>query len=258
MRIERYFRTDLYRLWYSGKLFLGIVLVYIAVMANSFLWGRSVDVLLLHFGIRTFSTYQLTYIGCAVAFAPVLSEDMEHRFIYLQAGRGTVRRYTLSKVLVCFVSSVICMVSGTLLFVLTYRFRYPFCDFTTPVYEFYITQDVFRNILAEGHPVLYFAASSALTGMLAGLLSLFAMYLSLFIKNRLFVVCVPMIAHYFVDNYIVNWLKLPDWLSISYTFTSEIKMWQNSYISVLYACGMAGLGIGLFTVLITKKIRKGL
>lgn len=130
--------------------------------------------------------------------------------------------------------------------------------FTTPVYEFYITQDVFRNILAEGHPVLYFAASSALTGMLAGLLSLFAMYLSLFIKNRLFVVCVPMIAHYFVDNYIVNWLKLPDWLSISYTFTSEIKMWQNSYISVLYACGMAGVGIGLFTVLITKKIRKGL
>lgn len=258
MLIKGYFRADLYRLLHSGKLWLGMGIVYITMMINSFLWGRSLDVLLIYFGIRTFSTYQLAYIGCAVAFAPELSEDMEHRYVYPQVCRGEVRKYTISKVLVCFISSVLCMVTGTVLFVLTYRLRYPFCDVTTSVYDFYIARDVFRNVLAAGHPILFFAASASLSGMLAGLLSLLAMYLSLFIRNRLFVVCVPMIGHYFVDNYIVNWLKLPDWLSISYIFTSEIKLWQNPYFSVLYSWGIACAGIILFTALIEKKIGKGL
>lgn len=256
---KNYFKMDIYRLWHSKKILLGIVLVYAAMMLNSFLLPKSIDVLFIYFTIRTFSSSVLVYIGCAAPFATAFAEDFEYKFISPQIVRGTVGLYALSKVLVCFFSAVFCMISGVLLFVWTYSFKYPLCDVTTNIFEFYVVHDVFGGLLASGHYLSYFTASACLTGMLGGLLGLIAMYLSLFLKNKLFVISIPMMAHYFVDNYILNWLKLPAYFSPVYTFSSEMGAWELTPIkSILYAYYVTITGIVLFTLLIAKKIRKEL
>lgn len=253
-----YFKADLYRLRHSGRFCTGMLLVYAALMFNSLIWGRSLDVLIIYFGIRTFSTHVLVYIGCVFPFATVFAEDMEHKSVFWQIGRGSVPAYVLSKVSLCFTSSVFSMAGGTVLFVLTCHLKYPLCDTSTNIFEFYVSQDIFGFLLASGHHMLYFMASACLIGMFGGLLALISMYLSLFLKNKLFVICFPMMGHYFIDNYIINWLQLPAYFSPVYTFNSEAGAWDDPLTSFLYACSVSLMGIAIVTLFITSKIRKDL
>lgn len=256
---SNYFKTDIYRLWHSGRLFLGAALVYVAMMFNSLLYFRSVDVLLLYFRTRVLSTTVLVYIGCAVPFATVFVEDFNRKYAVPQVVRGKVPFYVLSKVLMCFISSILSMAVGMTLFVFTYSFKYPLCVVGTSIFDFYASHDIFGGLLTSGHYMLYFLASACLTGMFGGLLSILAMYLSLFVKNKLYVISIPMIAHYFIDNYILNWLKLPYYFSPVYIFSSEMGAWEYSSVkSVLYACGVSAVGIVVFTLLITKRVGKEL
>ncbi|MDR2043878.1 MAG: hypothetical protein LBQ15_05825 [Clostridium sp.] len=251
-----YLKMDAYRLWHSKRILAGTLLTYAALMFNSFLWGRSLDVLLLYFGIRTFSTFVLVYLGCTVPFAASLAEDLEHKFLLPQLIRGSVPRYVCSKVLLTFGSSVLCMAGGTLLFVGTYRFRYPLCDPTTGIFDYYLQADFVGGLLETGHYAAYFVASACFTGMLGGLLALLSMCLSLFVRNKLLVVSFPMIGHYFMDNYVLNWLRLPHWCSPVYIFSSEVGAWGKSPASMLYAGLVSLLGMALCAAFLTRKLRK--
>lgn len=255
---NNYLKADMYRLWHSGRLFMGAVSVYAAMMFNSLIFFRSVDVLLIYNRARMLSTTVLVYIGCAAPFATVFVEDFTDKFAVPQIVRGKTLPYVLSKTVTCFFSSVLSMAAGVLAFVLTYRLKYPLCV-EGSVFDFLVKRDVFGGLLKSGHHMLYFLATACLTGMFGGLLSIIAMYLSFFVKSRLYVICIPMIAHYFIDNYILDWLRLPDEFRITLAFISDASVWaQNPVRAVLYACLISGAGIMIFSLLITKRIRKEL
>lgn len=254
MTIRKYITSDLYRLWVSKKWITGILITYVALMLNSFLWGKSLDVLLIFWGIRTFSTIVLSYIGPAYCFSISLAEDFEHRFHYAMIGRGDVYSYSLSKVIVCFLSAVLSCSLGYLLFVFTYSFRYPLCDMSSPVTENYVMTDLFGVCIEKGHVVLFFFLSATLTGMLAGILSVMAMFFSLYVKSKIMVLCMPMMLHYFVQNYLGNWLNLPGFLCPVTIYASEVGAFDSNLLSLLYAIGIALLSIGAFSILIMKSV----
>ncbi|MCR5754319.1 MAG: hypothetical protein K6G30_05870 [Acetatifactor sp.] len=256
MQINRYFFSDLYRLWFSKRLFGGVLLIYTALILNSFLWGKSNDVLLLFMGIRTFSTIVITYIGASFCFSTSLAEDQEHGYVWQALCRGGSMRYCISKIVVCFGSAVFSYVAGYLLFVITYAFKYPLCDADGNIAQFYVGNDLFGSFIQTGHYLLFFIASSMLTGMLVGILAVCAMYLSLFIKSKVMVLSVPMLLHYFIDNYIENWLKLPDFLSPVYVFNSEVGAFNDRVLSLVFAVLYALLSLSLLLALTFKEIER--
>lgn len=255
---NNYLKADIYRLWHSGRLPMGAALVYAAMMFNSLIFFRSVDVLLIYTRARMLSTTVLVYIGCAAPFATVFVEDFTDKFAVPQIVRGKILPYVLSKTVTCFFSSVFSMAVGVSAFVLTYRLKYPLCV-AGNVFDALVNHDIFGGLLKSGHHMLYFLATACLTGMLGGLLSIIAMYLSFFVKSRLYVICIPMIAHYFIDNYILNWLRLPDGFSLVLVFASDAGLWVHEPVkAILYACLISVAGIVIFSLLITKRIRKEL
>lgn len=62
---------------------------------------------------------------CASAFAAVFCEDLENKYLRYSIGRGNLKKYVLSKVIVIYVSSIITMILGTLLFIMYLRLQLP-------------------------------------------------------------------------------------------------------------------------------------
>lgn len=67
----------------------------------------------------------IAYAFCASAFAAVFCEDLENKYLRYSIGRGNLKKYVLSKVIVIYVSSIITMILGTLLFVMYLRLQLP-------------------------------------------------------------------------------------------------------------------------------------
>lgn len=67
----------------------------------------------------------IAYAFCASAFAAVFCEDLENKYLRYSIGRGNLKKYVLSKVIVIHVSSIITMILGTLLFVMYLRLQLP-------------------------------------------------------------------------------------------------------------------------------------
>ena len=59
------------------------------------------------------------------AFAAVFCEDLENKYLRYSIGRGNLKKYVLSKVIVIYVSSIITMILGTLLFIMYLRLQLP-------------------------------------------------------------------------------------------------------------------------------------
>lgn len=67
----------------------------------------------------------IAYAFCASAFAAVFCEDLENKYLRYSIGRGNLKKYVLSKVIVIYVSSIITMILGTLLFIIYLRLQLP-------------------------------------------------------------------------------------------------------------------------------------
>lgn len=67
----------------------------------------------------------IAYAFCASAFAAVFCEDLENKYLRYSIGRGNLKKYVLSKVIVIYVSSIITMILGTLLFIMYLRLQLP-------------------------------------------------------------------------------------------------------------------------------------
>lgn len=197
--LKGYLRTDLRRLWKSGMWIIGIIGVAGALFFS--LKTGNVD---FHEGVNgnVVSTYVLAtdmsgalmmYVFCALPYGTVFSEELEHKYARYGIVRGSLKGYVLSKSIVIYVSSVIVMMGGTLLFVLLYRTQLPWVDWQWASDLGTIAAGCYGDILKSGNNLGYCMLYALHLGLLAGMLSLFAAFCSIHIFNRVLVLVMPIV-----------------------------------------------------------------
>ena len=252
--MKLYLKTDFYRMLTSRHFLLavsGIVAVY------SFAWAqlRSQDVYLLIYYIKFYSTYMLLLVFAPVAYSNSIVEDMEYKNYYLQIQKGSLGKYVWSKVITAFFSSVIVMVLGTAVFCLLAGLKMPLLLQDNPMLEYLADGDCFYSLITEKTIFLYQIADAAMTGIMAGIFSVFAMWLSLYVKNQMFTVTVPVVGFYFFINYFTRIFGDYDYFKLNVIYISNGTIFESTWWCLCYAVCVAAVIVCIIGVLIYFRIK---
>lgn len=176
--MKSYLKMDFYRMLTSKYFGIGILGV-VGVYGLSLMQLKSQDVYLLNYYIKFYSTYMLLLIFGAVAYSNAMMEDLEYKNYYLQIQKGSFRKYIWSKVITAFISAVIVMVLGTSIFCLMAHFKMPLLSPDNDMLEYLADGDYLSQLITPETIFWYLIADAAMTGLMAGIFSVFAMWLSL-------------------------------------------------------------------------------
>lgn len=184
----------------------------------------------------------ITYVFCAVPFAAVFSEDLEHKYMRYEAIRGSLKSYVISKCVVIYLSAVLTMLCGTLIFLLFCRAQIPWVNWesTDLLAE---RAGCYGSFIENGHYLTYCMLYALHLGMLAGVLSLMAAFASMFIANRMLVLVLPvllqMMLYSVINGYGVN------------VFYAYNKLFENDWFNFFFRFGLslalsAGMAVGIY------------
>lgn len=222
--------------------------------AESIKYGSEINVYDMH-SMATFSTFSLlNYVLCAFPFSGSFAIDFKsnyHRMIIARSGK---RNYAVSKVIVTAISGMLCLVVGELIYLLICSFFGPAVSLTTISELNTAGTGAFEtianaNMLIDGNYIGYFVLLAISRGLIGSFLSLIALSVSLKIQNVFVIVSSPMLIYYFIENFFMNFLKLPEMFSIANIFDGHVAVIDSRYMfwySLLVALIISVL-IGIFT-----------
>ena len=232
--MKSYLKMDFYRMLTSKYFGIGILGV-VGVYGLSLMQLKSQDVYLLNYYIKFYSTYMLLLIFGAVAYSNAMMEDLEYKNYYLQIQKGSFRKYIWSKVITAFISAVIVMVLGTSIFCLMAHFKMLLLSPDNDMLEYLADGDYLSQLITPETIFWYLIADAAMTGLMAGIFSVFAMWLSLFVKNQMFTVMVPIVGFYFFVNYFTRIFGENDYFKLNVIYISNGKIFEKSFSCFCYA-----------------------
>lgn len=252
--VKLYLKTDFYRM-FTSKHFLLAVLGIVGVY--SFAWAqlRSQDVYLLIYYIKFYSTYMLLLVFASAAYSNTIVEDMEYKNYYLQIQKGSLGKYIWSKVITTFFSSVIVMVLGTIIFCMFASLKMPLLLQDNSMLEYLTDGDYFSSLITEKTIFFYQIADAVMTGIMAGIFSVFAMWLSLYVKNQMFAVTVPVVGYYFFINYFTRIFGEYDYFKLNVIYISNGRIFENPGWCFSYAICVAAVIVCVIGILIYLKIK---
>ena len=254
MRLIRYLKTDFNRLITSWQFYGGIVGVSFLYLLAGLQLGYVSDVYSTYLFNGYYSTVILGYAFCAVPFSGCLIEDGEYDYWILQIQKGNLKEYVRSKVLTCFISGVLTMVFGVLLFALILWLRVPL--FRDSVNMDYIREaDSFGFLIYPQTIMLYFACSAGVNGMLGGIFAAISAYLSLYEPHRILTISAPLAGFYFLENFLLGTLHLPEYFNIWVIYGAGFSMFGNTLLNVIYALGIAIFFLWTVEKLMCRKLR---
>lgn len=251
--MKKYITMDIYRVLGSHDFYAGVLCVMFACWFCTYQM-KDYDVYTMFTYISWQGTYTLIYAAAAISYASAFLEDAEHQFWNVSVLRGDLKSYVLSKVLVCFLSSVFTMGLGMTLFCCVWHMEKPWSRFAESDMEIIQNIDCFRDLMTPETILLYFICGALLRGLLAGILSLVSVYISLYVKNRLFTLTVPVVAYFFLVNYLITGLGLSDMFNVCYIFEPQGGIFADSIWQIPYALGISAVTVLIFAILIERKI----
>ena len=71
--------------------------------------------------------------------------------------------------------------------------------------------------------------------MLIGLLAIVSAYVSLFVSNKLLVLSIPIMAYYFITQYITEFFPDSQYLNVNVIYTGTTNIFDHDILSFLYA-----------------------
>jgi len=251
MNKTRYAVSDRLRLITGSELYLAIIGTVCALffaLENS---GIQTSVLDTFIHTRTLSGHVLTYIFCALPYASIFCEDLEDKYIYYAVNRGKLRNYTISKVVHIYLSSVVTMVLGVLIYCLIVRIWVPWGLASDTYYESAL-EGCYNFLVLHSRYLLYCLAYAFNLGLLAGTLSVAASYISLYIHSRIIVLTVPalliLILYEIADN---SKFTVMAFEPLYNSFPAE----AHNFLFILL---LSLIPVLIFTVLIYRRLQKKL
>ena len=191
-RVERvhYLRTDIRRLTKNYPIYLAVLGVAVSLwfsledsaFTEEMVNGNALDTYKMAVNL---SGVMIAYAFCAFSYATAFCEDLEYKYARYSINRGNTWGYVVSRAVAVYGSSVGTMVLGSLLFVAAIRLRLPW---TSDI----INQDIYlvgmySPLVAGGRYWAYVFLCALQMGMLAGVLSLAASFLSTFVSNKMLI-----------------------------------------------------------------------
>jgi len=191
------------------------------------------------------------YIGlciCAGAFSRSVCEDFENREFRYYLARGNKLRYITSRSIVIFFGAVVCMIAGTILFVLACRISMPWVD--TDGGDFY-SGSAYFELIRQGHYLLYFILYALHMGLVAGTLSVVSAFTSLFIRNKVMVLAMPTLLYRLLLDFSIAGKDL-------YMLFPLYKCITNDALNFLFVFALTASTAAIFTVGMYFRIDKWL
>lgn len=251
--MKNYIKVDSYRVVCSGSFWIAVFGVFFVNLLGRMQQTFSLDVFTAQYYSNMYSLFILSFAFGSLAYANSLVEDAECKSWYLQIQRGSLKGYVRSKVLICFFSAVLATMMGTMLFVLVGRAEMPFLSEENFFYDSFATQSMFAGFLTPERILLYFIVIAFMQGILAGILAMCSMLLSLFVRNRMFTITVPVIGFYFLTTYLE---KISPYLDLYNMYVYGAPVLGNNAGSFLYALVLAVILLILFDELIQLKMER--
>lgn len=255
-RILRYLAMDFFRFIFSWRWIVGILGV-VGTLLIAALEGIALNTNVLYvFSIVLYGMPSiLTLVFCAFPYSACFCEDYEDRYIQLEVIRGDLHSYTYSKVVVIFISSVMTMAIGIMMYAGILRGFLPWITIGDSHYENISLCGGLRRVFISGNYLLYYFLFGIQFGVIAGVLALLASYISLFISNRLLILSIPILGFYFID-YVRGMLFGVNSPSLYMVFNASNNIWDNDIVSYFMAVSIGIIGVILLHVLIYKRLKR--
>lgn len=249
----KYLSMEFRRVFFSIKFCVGIIGVAFAQLMSIYkVAGVNTSVYTTYIISLYFIPYILSYMFCAETYAQSFCEDVEHSYIQQIMMRKNLKIYTISRVAFICLSAIITMVLGTIVFVIVVHIKVPWLS-ENDSYE--------RDILAQflfgaNHYMLYFIIHSFFNGLVAALLSLLSAYASLFWRNRLLVLSIPVMSYCLLIHYSQKLFENIPQMEFSLMFNPSYNVWNQRTLSIMWPIGVSIMFISMMGILIYLKLRR--
>ena len=100
-----------------------------------------------------FIPFILALTFAAIPYVGVICEELENGYIYLCILRGDLRAYVISRVLGIEISAIITILIGSFIFILSVKYRLPWVDTNSVIYQTILEQGCFQEILKNNQYV---------------------------------------------------------------------------------------------------------
>lgn len=248
-----------------GKYYLFSILGTFGVLLERTLsqeiWNYPIDYIL---NMTTGVGVEFLWVLCItpLVYGMCFIDDFEHKYIYQELLRKKLSGYVCSKTFVIVMSSVLSVVAGILLYVLLLRLTgHEWVNVVRMAqgedsYAYYHSLELWF-LVEQGHYLSFMIMLAVQYGMLAGIISLIAACVSLYIRNRMIVMTIPLIIVY-VLKYYAPVLTGRQELNLLwyYNIWNNSREWGNAYyVKCLIMFLMCYLIISLWILI---KIRRKL
>lgn len=249
MMETKYFLTDIRRLFKEYRFYLSIIGVTLSLLFSLESFGIINNNVVSTYMMSTeLSGIMVAYVFCAFPYALSLCESMEQKYIRYEVVRGNLKRFVISKVVVIYLSSMITMIAGTILFVLIIRWKVPWVDMKTDSQGISLAGQ-YSCFMVQGNYFLYCVVYAAYLGMLAGTMSVLAAFVSMYISNKVTVLAVPLLAYQILLDYAGR--------SMFTVFSFRIynKLFESDLEYFMFVTMLSMVPVILLTVGIYRKIK---
>lgn len=196
----RYLSVDFRRLLKNPKFIIGILgvtaMLFFSLEDSLFREGFGDGaVIFTYYNSVILSGFLIAYSFCALPFATIYPEDWEHKYIRYSLIRGSLKAYVAAKATVIYISALLAMIIGTLIFLLICRTQVPWVNPELgDSFEIFL-QGNYSHLLKDGHVLLYCILFSIHLGFIAGFLANMASCCSVIISNTVLTLIFPALAY---------------------------------------------------------------
>lgn len=243
------FRAYFYKLIRSPLFYIGIAGVVgiccLRLMPSAF---KGIDVLMEMELLTALDGFRKMFVIVgALPFAANFSDEWNSMITTSCITRKSVRKYAVSNVVMCYISSLATIFIGMMLFCAVYSIFIPFyvpeSGSTFPPY------DVLPPLLGLMAKTFVFSASCAMWAVMG-------LMLTAFFPSKYIAICAPFVFSYAVERVTNNFSSDFDLysLSLSHTEMSALPafLWSNGiFAAIAVICGI------VFTITVERKIQNG-
>lgn len=231
----RYLRVDFQRMIKSPRTIIGILgvtlMMFFSLESSLFEKGfGNGDVIFTYLDAVSQSGFLIVYSFCALPFATIYPEDWEHKYIRYGVIRGNLKAFVLAKAALIYISAVLTMVVGSVIFLLICRTQVPWVSPENSVSFKLFLAGNYRQLLENGHIFLYCIFYALQLGLFAGLLTNMAAFCSVIVSNTVLVLVFPVLAWRVLEFATVRGNNLQGvFLATNKILASD---WQNLLLSI--------------------------
>lgn len=202
-------KMDIKRCFWGWRFLAMVLAVAVIWYLNSRRFAMDEDVLGIFFDTTGRSTVlYLSLILCNGAYGLSICEELQDYGLSQILSRVRVKKYCLSKLVVCIVSNIVVYCTGTFCYLLYELTQHPLV-----VEEGYALQDIknvttFSWMLPE-HTLLFIFLQCLMSGICCSCMSVLAVALSAYIRDGFIILCLPSIFFFLLLFASGSILKLP-------------------------------------------------